>query len=54
MNPKFDYAVGDGPVMPGESKSIKLEISKQGGSSVISVAGMLVTTNDAFFAVRDI
>ena len=54
INPKFDYAVADGPVLPGVSKSIKLEISKPGRSSLISVAGMLVTTNDAFFAVRDI
>jgi hypothetical protein len=54
INPKFDYAVADGPVLPGVSKSIKLEISKHGRSSLISVAGMLVTTNDAFFAVRDI
>ena len=54
LNPKFDYAVADGPVLPGASKSIKLEISKHGRSNLISVASMLVTTNDAFFAVRDI
>jgi hypothetical protein len=52
--PKFDYAVADGPVLPGASESVTLEINKRGGSSLISVAGMLVTTNDAFFAVRDI
>ena len=54
LNPKFDYAVADGPVLPGASKSIKLEINKRGGLNLISVAGMLVTTNDAFFAVQGI
>jgi hypothetical protein len=54
LNPKFDYEVADGPVLPGASKSIKLEISKRGATNLISVAGMLVTTNDAFFAVRGI
>ena len=54
LNPKFDYAVADGPVLPGASESVTLEISKRGRSSLISVAGMLVTTNDAFFAIRRI
>ena len=50
----YPYAVAGGPIMPGDSESVTLEISKRGGSSLISVAGMLVTTNDAFLAVRDI
>ena len=54
LNPKFDYAVAEGPVLPGASESVTLEIGKRGGSNLITVAGMLVTTNDAFFAVRDI
>ena len=54
LNPKFDYAVADGPVLPGASESVTLKIDKRGRGSLISVAGMLVTTNDAFFAVRDI
>jgi hypothetical protein len=49
-----DYAVADGPIMPGDSESIDLYISKHSRSRLISVAGMLVGTNDAFFAARDI
>lgn len=54
LYPKAHSVVAGGPVMPGASESVTLEISKRGRSSLISVAGMLVTTNDAFFAVRDI
>jgi hypothetical protein len=50
----YPYAVAGGPIMPGDSESVILEISKRNRSKLISVAGMLVTTNDAFFAVRDI
>jgi hypothetical protein len=39
-----------GPIMPGESASVVLDI--KGHFRYISMAGMLVTTNDAFFAVR--
>ena len=46
----FDHAVAAGPVIPGDS--VSLEITARRGSSFISVAGMLVRTNDAFFAVR--
>ena len=52
--PKFRSAAAGGPIPPGESASVILEISKRGNSSLISVAGMLVTTNDAFFAGRNI
>ena len=54
LYPKAHYSVAGGPVLPGASESVTLEINKRGGSSLISVAGMLVTTNDAFFAVRDV
>ena len=54
MYPKFHYAVAGDAVMPGKSVLVKLEISKRGGLSWISVAGMLVTTNDAFFAAHNI
>ncbi len=39
-----------GPIPPGESASIIINV--QGGFRFLSMAGMLVTTNDAFFAVR--
>jgi hypothetical protein len=52
--PKFSSAVADGPVPPGDSVSVILEFSKHNRSKLISVAGMLVTTNDAFFAGRNI
>jgi len=48
----IDFAVAAGPVEPGNSTT--LEITSRGGFKFISVAGMLVSTNDAFFAVRDI
>ena len=50
----YPYAVAGGPIMPGDSESVTLEISKRSHSRLISVAAMLVTTNDAFLAVRDI
>lgn len=46
----FDHNVAQGPVLPGESVSI--EVTARGRFKFISVAGMLVSTNDAFFAVR--
>jgi hypothetical protein len=39
-----------GPIMPGESASVIVDI--KGHFRHISMAGMLVTTNDAFLAVR--
>jgi hypothetical protein len=51
---RYPSAVAGGPIMPGDYASVTLEISKRSRSRLISVAGMLVITNDAFFAVRDI
>jgi hypothetical protein len=48
----FDYEVAKGPVLPGES--VTLKVTTRWRFKYISVAGMLVTTNDAFFAVRDL
>lgn len=48
----FDYTVAGGPVMPGHS--VTLEVMARRGFNFISAAGMLVSTNDAFFAVRNI
>jgi hypothetical protein len=47
----YDSTVGD-LIHPGESLTLK--ISTRGHFKYISVAGMLVTTNDAFFAVRNV
>jgi hypothetical protein len=52
LEPGLNYAVSDGPVLPG--KSVVLEVSAVKRARWISVAGMLVTTNDGFFAVRDL
>jgi len=46
----FDFRMGTGAIMPGDS--ISVEIKSKRGFRYISLAGMLVTTNDAFFAVR--
>ena len=40
-----------GPVMPG--KSIQVEVEAGGDYNRITVAGMLIQTNDAFFALRN-
>lgn len=47
-----DVAVAEGPLMPGASVTLELEVNAY--TSRISVAGMLVTTNDAFFAVSSV
>jgi len=52
LHPGYNYAVSDGPVFPGETTVI--EITAGRGARLISMAGMLVTTNDGFFAVRDL
>jgi len=52
QDPGLNYAVSDGPVLPG--KSVVLEVSAAKRARWISVAGMLVTTNDGFFAIRDL
>lgn len=45
----FDYAVSDGGVMPRSSVSV--EVAVRGRARLISLAGMLVSTNDAFVAL---
>lgn len=50
----YPYDVAGGPIMPGDSDSVTLEIGNRSRSRLISVAAMLVTTNDAFLAVRDV
>ena len=45
-------ASGSGPIMPGASATIEITTSKKFSS--VSVAAMLVTTNDGFMAVRDV
>ena len=44
----YDVNVGDGVILPGESRTVEVTVS--GRFPVISVVGMLVTTNDAFYA----
>ncbi len=44
-----DVSTADGPVMPGQS--VTIQISTSGSFNRVSVAGMLVSTNDAFFGV---
>lgn len=48
----FDFKVGAGAIMPGDS--ISVEIKSKRGFRFLSMAGMLVTTNDAFFAARGV
>ncbi len=48
----YDYATANGVVLPGDS--VTLEIEAKGRTRFISLAGMLVSTNDAFFAALKI
>jgi len=47
----YDYDVVSEPILPGES--ITLEVIANGQFRNFTVAGMLATTNDAFFAVNN-
>ena len=46
-----DAVAASGPVMPG--KSVEVRVTAGGPYNRITVAGMLVQTNDAFFALRN-
>jgi len=48
----YDYSQADGVIMPGASMTVEIETKK--GYDLLSAAGMLVSTNDAFFAVRGV
>ena len=48
----YDYNVAGGGIMPG--KSVTIEIKTKRGFRYLSAAGMLVITNDAFFAMRSV
>lgn len=45
----LDVAVGDGPLMPGESTTV--EVQARGKAVFLSAVGMLGSTNDAFFGL---
>jgi len=46
----FQYNTAGGGIMPGASMTVEIETQK--GFRLLSAAGMLVSSNDAFFAVR--
>jgi hypothetical protein len=48
----YESTVAMGPVLPGHS--VTVEISVSGRFNAISVAGMLASTNDGFFAVNGV
>ena len=48
----FDYVAGGGPIMPGHSMTIMVQT--KGNYRNLSLAGMLASTNDAFFALKGI
>jgi hypothetical protein len=48
----YSFNKADGGIPPGESVTVVIETQK--GHDLLSAAGMLVTTNDAFFAVRGV
>jgi len=48
----YSYAEADDVILPGASRTVRIETKK--GYDLLSVAGMLVTTNDTFFAVRGV
>ncbi len=46
----FDYAIAEAGLMPGES--VTLQVNVAGAFRKLSAAGMLATTNDAFFGLN--
>ena len=48
----YQYNTADGGIPPGKSVTVTIETKK--GFRLLSAAGMLVSTNDAFFAVRGV
>lgn len=46
----FDVATGTAPIPPGQSATVRVKV--RGAFDHISAVGMLVVTNDTFFAVR--
>ena len=52
MHSVFTYESAAGGIAPGESVTVKIKTKK--GYDLLSAAGMLVSSNDAFFAVRGV
>ena len=52
MDSVFQYNSADGGILPGTSVTVEIETQK--GFRFLSAAGMLIFTNDAFFAVRGV
>lgn len=48
----YEFAVGNDPIMPGKSQM--LTINAKGKFNQLTVAGMLASTNDAFFALNGV
>ena len=48
----FDFNLADGVILPGSSATIEIDTKR--GFRLISVAAMLVTTNDAFMAAQGV
>ena len=48
----FQYSTAGGGIPPGESVTVEIETQK--GYDLLSAAGMLVSSNDAFFAVQGV
>jgi hypothetical protein len=53
IDDRYPTAVFDGAILPGHSESVILKISKRNRARLISAAAMLISTNDAFLAVRN-
>lgn len=48
----FDYTQAGGPLFPGQS--VTVEITTEGNFSYLSAAGMLASSNDAFFSINKV
>lgn len=48
----FSTAIGSGPIFPGGSQTVEIEVSDR--APLISVGAMLGTTNDGFMAIRSV
>lgn len=52
MTNVYGFAVGNGPIMPGKSQTLTINVKDK--FNQLTVAGMLASTNDAFFALNGV
>jgi hypothetical protein len=47
-----DYTIGDGPILPGESMTLR--VRTHAGARLLTTVGMLASTNDGFYSIKSV